>query len=85
MSLASLAFLRNKRPYLQPLSGLGQQGRTYGAIIYGGPRAGAGSAIRIYNFYTNLPDPLKTRFLNNLKEGAKLLFSGQGNYNLRSF
>ena len=37
-------------PYLQPMPGLGSSGRTFEAIILGGPRAGAGSASRIYNF-----------------------------------
>jgi hypothetical protein len=38
------------RPYLQPTSGLGSYARTGDALILGGPRAGAGSASRIYNF-----------------------------------
>ena len=38
------------RPYLQPTPGLGTSARTAGAIILGGPRAGAGSAGRVYNF-----------------------------------
>jgi hypothetical protein len=37
-------------PYLQPMSGLGSYARTGDAIILGGPRAGAGSASRIYNY-----------------------------------
>ena len=44
--LASTTF----RPYLQPTPGLGTSARTAGAIILGGPRAGAGSASRIYDF-----------------------------------
>ena len=44
--LASTTFA----PYLQPMPGLGTSGRTLEAIILGGPRAGAGSASRIYNF-----------------------------------
>ena len=44
--LASTTF----SPYLQPMPGLGTSGRTLEAIILGGPRAGAGSASRIYNF-----------------------------------
>jgi hypothetical protein len=42
----------NSPPYLQPMSGLGSYNRTAGAIILGGPRAGAGSAVRIYNYLT---------------------------------
>ena len=36
--------------YLQATPGLGQQARTFGAIAFGGSRAGAGSAYRIYQF-----------------------------------
>ena len=32
------------------VSGLGTTGRTAAAILLGGPRAGAGSAFRIYNY-----------------------------------
>lgn len=42
------------RPYLQPTPGLGSSARTGLAIWVGGPRAGAGSAVRIYNFYSSL-------------------------------
>jgi hypothetical protein len=58
------------RPYLQPLSGLGQAGRTLNAVILGGPRAGAGSAIRIYNFYHGLSEPIKSRYARNLKNNV---------------
>lgn len=34
------------------VSGLGTTARTAGAILLGGPRAGAGSAFRIYNYLT---------------------------------
>ena len=34
------------------VSGLGTTGRTAAAILLGGPRAGAGSAFRIYNYLT---------------------------------
>jgi len=34
------------------VSGLGTTGRTAAAILLGGPRAGAGSAYRIYNYLT---------------------------------
>jgi hypothetical protein len=44
----------NNSPYLQPMSGLGSYNRTAGAVILGGPRAGAGSAVRIYNYLTNI-------------------------------
>jgi hypothetical protein len=73
------------RPYLQPMTGLGQQGRTLSSIIYGGPRAGAGSAIRIYNFYRGLPDPIKSNFLLNLKKNAIVLGKGTGTYSLYAF
>ena len=81
MSLA----LTNYRPYLQPMSGLGQQGRTLGAIIYGGPRAGAGSAVRIYNFYHNLPEPFQSRFLANLRKNALIVSGNRGNFSLFQF
>jgi hypothetical protein len=35
------------------VSGLGTSARTAGAILLGGPRAGAGSAFRIYNYLIN--------------------------------
>jgi hypothetical protein len=41
---------RSNTPYLQPMSGLGSYCRTGDAIILGGPRAGAGSASRIYDY-----------------------------------
>jgi hypothetical protein len=44
----------NNSPYLQPMSGLGSYNRTAGAVILGGPRAGAGSAVRLYNYLTNI-------------------------------
>lgn len=44
--LASVTF----RPYLQPMPGLGTSARTGPAVILGGPRAGAGSAVRIYDY-----------------------------------
>jgi len=40
----------NYRPYLQPMPGLGSGARTTAAVLLGGPRAGAGSTIRIYNY-----------------------------------
>jgi hypothetical protein len=41
------------RPYLQPMPGLGSAARTAPAVLLGGPRAGAGSAVRIYNYLTS--------------------------------
>jgi hypothetical protein len=41
------------RPYLQPMPGLGSGARTAPAILLGGPRAGAGSAVRIYNYLSS--------------------------------
>jgi hypothetical protein len=84
MSLASFS-AGLYRPYLQATSGLGQ-GRTLLSIIYGGPRAGAGSAVRIYNFYKQLPDPIKSNFLLNLKKNAVFLRKDSvGTYNLHAF
>ena len=73
------------RPYLQPMTGLGQQGRTFSSIIYGGPRAGAGSAVRIYNFYRQMPEPFKTNYLLNLRKNATVLGNGTGTYTLNQF
>lgn len=73
------------RPYLQPTTGLGQSGRTLSSIIYGGPRAGAGSAVRIYNFYRQLPEPIKSNFLTNLKNNAIILGNKSGTYSLYAF
>ena len=60
--------------YLQPLSGLGQPSRTFGAIAFGGSRAGCGSAYRIYQFNkrTNQLDS----FLNNINVNASNLLPG---------
>jgi hypothetical protein len=35
------------------VSGLGTSARTTAAVLLGGPRAGAGSAFRIYNYLVN--------------------------------
>ena len=35
------------------VTGLGTSARTTGAILLGGPRAGAGSAFRVYNYLVN--------------------------------
>jgi len=43
----------NYRPYLQPMPGLGSGSRTTTAVLLGGPRAGAGSAVRIYNYLSS--------------------------------
>ena len=63
------------RPYLQPMSGLGQQSRNTGAVFLGGPRAGAGSSLRIYNFYNNLPPKYKNTFLMNIRINAAKIFN----------
>jgi hypothetical protein len=63
------------RPYLQPTSGLGQAGRTTGAIILGGPRAGAGSSVRIYNFYNGLPAKIKDPWMASVRANAQKLFT----------
>ena len=72
------------RPYLQPLSGLGQSGRTLNAVILGGPRAGAGSAIRIYNFYHGLNEPVKSRYLHNLRSNV-IAMNTKNNANFSMF
>jgi hypothetical protein len=51
------------RPYLQPMPGLGSYQRDGLAIILGGPRAGAGSGVRIYN-YLNSRNQLYTAKAN---------------------
>ena len=57
------------------VTGLGTSARTAGAIILGGPRAGAGSAYRIYN-YLSVRDP---NFLNVVK-GNYQKFAQANNY-----
>jgi len=64
------------RPYLQPMSGLGQSGRTLSSVICGGPRAGAGSMIRVYNFYRSQPEAMQTKFLTNLRNNSSRLIKG---------
>jgi hypothetical protein len=44
----------NYRPYLQPMPGLGSGSRTTTSVLLGGPRAGAGSAVRIYNYLSSV-------------------------------
>jgi hypothetical protein len=44
------------------VSGLGTSARTTAAVLLGGPRAGAGSAFRIYNYLSNR-DPAKLALL----------------------
>jgi hypothetical protein len=68
-------FSARYRPYLQPMPGLGQPSRTTGAVILGGPRAGAGSAGRIYNFYNALPARYQQKFLQNLRTNSALLYT----------
>jgi hypothetical protein len=72
------------RPYLQPMTGLGQGERTLSSMIFGGPRGGAGSAIRIYNFYRSLPEPYRTNYLINVKKNATTFTSGSGKFSLYS-
>jgi hypothetical protein len=66
------------------MSGLGQSSRTLGCIILGGPRAGAGSSIRIYNFYNSLPEPTKSQFFAQLNKNASYLYNKNGGYLLNS-
>jgi hypothetical protein len=49
------------------VSGLGTSARTASAIILGGPRAGAGSAFRIYNYFVNNDPRALERYLSNVK------------------
>jgi hypothetical protein len=63
--LANTAF---KTTSFGNVSGLGTSARTAGAILLGGPRAGAGSAFRIYN-YLRQNDP-KTLALYKSKIAA---------------
>jgi len=58
------------------VSGLGTQARTAGAVILGGPRAGAGSAYRIYN-YLNIRNP---NFFYIAKAGLQDQFAQANNY-----
>lgn len=82
--LATVTF----RPYLQPMPGLGTSARTGLAVMLGGPRAGAGSAGRIYDFMksTNQLDKIMySPQMNALRAKNKLWFaSANGNtYGLR--
>jgi hypothetical protein len=45
-----LAYFTFRNNSFGNVTGLGTSARTAGAIILGGPRAGAGSAYRIYNY-----------------------------------
>jgi hypothetical protein len=65
------------RPYLQPTPGLGQAGRTTGSVMLGGPRAGAGSSVRIYNFYNGLPANLRDPWLASVRNNAQKLFENK--------
>jgi hypothetical protein len=55
------------------VTGLGTSARTAGSVMLGGPRAGAGSAFRIYNYLVNY-DP---KLLNLYK--SKILALGKAN------
>ena len=68
--------------YLQAMPGLGQQSRTFGAIALGGSRAGAGSAVRIYNFYQSTAAIRRPNYFRNLNTRAQALpgFNIQNGY-----
>lgn len=51
------------------VTGLGTSARTAGAIILGGPRAGAGSAYRIYAYLSN--KGIADIALSNIREFAR--------------
>ena len=65
-------------PYLQPMPGLGTSNRTAGAVILGGPRAGAGSSTRIYNYLS------KYATLAQILRGSGVL-KNSSKYNYNSF
>jgi hypothetical protein len=77
--LASVTY----RPYLQPMPGLGTGARTGLAVVLGGPRAGAGSSGRIYDFMKStgqLNQILYSPQMNALRTKNKLWFaSANGN------
>jgi hypothetical protein len=82
--LASTSF----RPYLQPMPGLGTSARTAQAVVLGGPRAGAGSAGRIYSYMKGTGQINKILYspqMNALRERNQAWYaSANGNlYGLR--
>jgi len=78
---------RSYRPYLQPTPGLGSYNRSGGAVILGGPRAGAGSASRVYNYLNNTNElyPIKLKIQQLLKSKQYQLASTYRNYLLSHY
>ena len=69
-------------PYLQPTPGLGSYNRTGEAIILGGPRAGAGSGSRVYNYLNsrNQLYPLEAKIKELFKSRQYQLASTYRNF-----
>lgn len=63
------------------VSGLGTSARTASAIILGGPRAGAGSAYRIYNYFVNNDPRALERYLSNVRAINKANAYNMNSYN----
>jgi len=62
------------------VTGLGSTARTAAAVLLGGPRAGAGSAYRVYTFLQNHNPKVLQANLARLKAIAK-----RNAYNLNQF
>jgi hypothetical protein len=65
------------------VSGLGTSARTTAAVLLGGPRAGAGSAFRIYSFLVNNDPRALATYRSKLQEiyKANAYFINQYNRN----
>jgi hypothetical protein len=63
------------------VTGLGTSARTTGAIILGGPRAGAGSAFRIYNYLVNYDPKALNVYRSKIQEIGKANAYFINNYN----
>jgi hypothetical protein len=82
--LATVTF----RPYLQPMPGLGSGARITQSVIVGGPRAGAGSSARVYDYLRTtgqLDKILYSPKMNALREKYQLWWASANgnNYGLR--
>jgi hypothetical protein len=63
------------------VTGLGTSARTTGAILLGGPRAGAGSAFRIYNYLVNYDPKALNVYKSKIQEIGKANAYFINNYN----
>ena len=63
------------------VTGLGTSARTTGAILLGGPRAGAGSAFRIYNFLVNNDPQGLNVYRSKLQANAYFMNNYSRNHN----